>query len=45
MMNDNWLDIFVRLQPKMEEDMSKHAFQLLNNFFKKVPYNKIFPGV
>lgn len=45
MMNDNWQDIFARLQPKMEEDMSKHSHQLLHDFFQTVAYDKIFPDI
>ena len=45
MMNDNWEEIFGRMQPKLEEEMSKHMFVLVKRFFEDVPYSDLFPDV
>lgn len=45
MMNDNWHDLFVKLQPRIEEEMSKRLLKIISDFFRDVPYNEIFPDV
>lgn len=45
MLNDNWEDVFGRLQPKLEDEMSKHLYILVKQFFDTLPFSDLFPDI